>query len=402
MVLAMLGRALRTSGGVLSRRSLVTEHHVVLPRVVGNPAKPSREGDARRSRALSCAAASWLGSPQQQQQDRRRRQRELQRCRYVTEAASEASSSSSSSSSNNAVLTNTTSFLRNLDNGAEGALAGTVHVSRRSAKGLAVIFLVGTAHVSRRSAEEVRDMIRLVKPDAVMVELCADRASRLRNGQSATEMDFFKEMLSLVMPGGRRGSGGGLGGANFGQQLFKLTMQGFYRFLKSLGMDPGGEFKAAMEEADKLGARVVYGDRGMQETLQRLGSALSFQDVLRMVTGAGMKPPSQPLVDFFNGTAGGGIESQADFFNGTAGGGIESQVEAMKTRAMAREMSNYMRQVNPQLAAALIDERDQFMVNNLRKLKGRVVAVVGLAHLDGIEKRWEETQHGAATSAIGN
>ena len=28
-----------------------------------------------------------------------------------------------------------------------------------------------------------------------------------------------------------------------------------YRFLKSLGMDPGGEFKAAMEEADKLGAR---------------------------------------------------------------------------------------------------------------------------------------------------
>lgn len=36
-----------------------------------------------------------------------------------------------------------------------------------------------------------------------------------------------------------------------------------------------------------------------------------------------------------------------------------SQVEAMKTRAMAREMTNYMRQVNPQLTAALIDERDQ-------------------------------------------
>ncbi len=31
----------------------------------------------------------------------------------------------------------------------------------------------------------------------------------------------------------------------------------------------------------------------------------------------------------------------------------------MKTRKMAREMSDYMRQVNPQLAAALIDERDQ-------------------------------------------
>ena len=42
------------------------------------------------------------------------------------------------------------------------------------------------------------------------------------------------------------------------------------------------------------------------------------------------------------------------------------------------------------------------MVDNLRKLKGRVVAVVGLAHLDGIERRWEEAQHGAATSVIRN
>ena len=31
--------------------------------------------------------------------------------------------------------------------------------------------------------------------------------------------------------------------------------QGFYRVLESLGMDPGAEFKAAMEEADAIGAR---------------------------------------------------------------------------------------------------------------------------------------------------
>ena len=52
-----------------------------------------------------------------------------------------------------AALSNTTSFLRNLDTGSE-------------------IFLVGTAHVSKRSAQEVREMITLVKPDVVMVELC--------------------------------------------------------------------------------------------------------------------------------------------------------------------------------------------------------------------------------------
>ena len=49
--------------------------------------------------------------------------------------------------------------------------------------------------------------------------------------------------------------------------------------------------------------------------------------------------------------------------------------------------------MNPQLAAALIDERDQVMVDCLSKLQGRVVGVVGLAHLDGMERRWQEMQH---------
>lgn len=43
------------------------------------------------------------------------------------------------------------------------------------------IFLVGTAHVSRSSAEEVRELIRVVQPTTVMVELCEKRAERLRS-----------------------------------------------------------------------------------------------------------------------------------------------------------------------------------------------------------------------------
>ena len=43
------------------------------------------------------------------------------------------------------------------------------------------IFLVGTAHVSRQSAEEVRELIRVVRPSTVMVELCTERAERLRS-----------------------------------------------------------------------------------------------------------------------------------------------------------------------------------------------------------------------------
>ena len=43
------------------------------------------------------------------------------------------------------------------------------------------IFLVGTAHVSRNSAEEVRELIHVVKPSTIMVELCRKRADKLRS-----------------------------------------------------------------------------------------------------------------------------------------------------------------------------------------------------------------------------
>ncbi|KAL4422409.1 hypothetical protein ABPG75_008606 [Micractinium tetrahymenae] len=156
------------------------------------------------------------------------------------------SNSSSSSSSSSAVLSNTTSFLRNLHNGAE-------------------IFIVGTAHVSKRSAEEVRDMIRLVKPQSVMVELCSGRAARLRSGN--TDQDFLKQMLgSMFAPGG-----------TLSQKLVQVSLPMMYRVLKLLGMDPGGEFKVALQEAERIGARVVYGDRDVNQTLQRLSQTMNLQ-----------------------------------------------------------------------------------------------------------------------------
>ncbi len=47
--------------------------------------------------------------------------------------------------------------------------------------------------------------------------------------------------------------------------------------LKTLGMDPGLEFKVAMEEAQKLRARIVYGDANVQETMRRISQSLRMQ-----------------------------------------------------------------------------------------------------------------------------
>ena len=289
------------------------------------------------------------------------RQRPLIRC-WSNSGVESTSRRRYTTSSGTAVLSQTTSFLRNLDNGAE-------------------IFLVGTAHVSKQSAQEVRDMITLVKPDSVMIELCPNRAARLRAGQTSNA-DFIRDGLSQMFAPG----------THFGQQLFKLSLQGMYRMLHNIGMDVGGEFKAAMQAAEDQGARLVYGDRDVQETLSKLAAAVQFEDILKMMTHGGPQPP-QTMVDFFEESVGG----SSDGWN--ANSRIEAQVEAMKNRGMARQMSEWLRQFNPALAAALIDDRDEHMVRTLRRLNGRVVGVVGLAHLDGIERKWKAMQPGGVVMA---
>lgn len=56
-----------------------------------------------------------------------------------------------------------------------------------------------------------------------------------------------------------------------------LRPLGFYRVLKLLGMDPGLEFKVAMAEAQAQGAKLVYGDANVQETLKKLSASIKLQ-----------------------------------------------------------------------------------------------------------------------------
>lgn len=244
------------------------------------------------------------------------------------------------------MVTNTTSMLRNLNNGAE-------------------VFLVGTAHISKASADEVRDVMRAVRPDVVMVELDAGRAERLKRGQ--TTQEFIQGLMSQIARPGMDPKG----------LMFQLGVGGMYQAFRAFGFEPGAEFKVALEEAERMGAKVVYGDQHIQRTLARISAGLDFSQFMRLMGSS----PAEGL----------------DLGEGL--GGLESQVESLKTRAAARMMTERLRAVAPGLAQALIDDRDQHMADVLLKQHGRVVAVVGLAHLDGIERRWEAAQKagGAAT-----
>lgn len=243
-------------------------------------------------------------------------------------------------------LPETMSFLRNLDNGAE-------------------IFLVGTAHVSSASAEEVRDVIKQVKPGTVMVELCAGRAEQMLRGNDQQQFNFLKSLMSKL----------GGGSQSFAEMIAGAGLQAMYRSLKYAGLDPGAEFKVAMQEAKAMNARLVYGDQDVNKTMSRISQHLGLQNLMRMLGAA----------------IGGGSTLKSavkDLDNEKLS--LTDRVEAMKTRRSVTEMMEAMRQLNPGLVRALIDERDQVMVDNLAKLTGTVVGVVGLGHLNGMERLWAE------------
>ncbi|CAL5227735.1 g10750 [Coccomyxa viridis] len=249
-------------------------------------------------------------------------------------------------------LSETQTLLRNLDNGAE-------------------IFLVGTAHVSRDSADEVRELIHVVRPSTIMVELCKKRADKLRSSPKLPEGEFVKGFVQDLL------KQLGKGNSSLPQQIIQLGMQGFYRLLKSWGMDPGLEFKVAMEEAERLPAKLIYGDADQDHTMRRISENFSMQDVWRMLMG-GQKIPAD-VMDLMKGSK-------------SSSSGLAGQVEAMKSRKAAKAMTEYLRTVNPGLAAAMTDERDELMFKRLQQISGRGVGVVGLAHLDGIEQRWRDWQ----------
>ena len=72
-------------------------------------------------------------------------------------------------------------------------------------------------------------------------------------------------------------------------------------------------------------------------------------------------------------------------------------VETLKTRKATAAMAAAMRAQFPKVANAMLDQRDDVMTERLLEAarergEEKIVAVVGMAHMDGIEARWGDAQ----------
>eukprot|EP00890_Picochlorum_soloecismus_P005933 jgi/Picsp_1/6340/NSC_03689-R1_family protein len=234
-----------------------------------------------------------------------------------------------------------------------------------------MVFVIGTAHISEKSQIEVSRVIEAIKPENVVVELCRSRSSllydnknvRKMNDQKANALDlngenFFETIQRSLYLGGR-------------SALFLRILLSYIssNITKDLGVESGGEFKAAQVAADKIGAQVVLGDRPIEITLRRAWVSLPFQSRVRLV------------LDLFQT-----IRS----YDWKDKEGTIKAVERLKEDDDAvNSLLNALGDQFPQTIDSLVHERDLYLAWSLKRSKAvngtsNVVGVIGKGHLRGV------------------
>jgi len=222
----------------------------------------------------------------------------------------------------------------------------------------AIIYLVGTAHVSNKSAEDVAKVIRIVRPDTIVLELCNARAGLLL-GANQVPKENEDTSLSISQLREAISQKGGVTG------VLHLLLSNMYKKVASkIKIAPGLEFQRAYEEGKKIPSKFILGDRPIEITLQRSWALLSFYDKTRFMWH---------LIKDSN-------------FDVT-----EDDIEKLKSNDIITElMSEFMNEF-PSLANTLITERDMYLSGVLQSAPGQVVVgVVGLGHLRGIVDIWNK------------
>ncbi|KAJ8909081.1 hypothetical protein NDN08_005778 [Rhodosorus marinus] len=149
---------------------------------------------------------------------------------------------------------------------------GSVSVVRDEKSGVDV-YVVGCIHGFRSSVRDVETVAASVTSPirAVMIELCEDRwrvISKLKKDKRSSKLrkESFNLFSLLRAPARFGGSGPALVGS---------VLVGISNLQKLSGFEPGLEFVCAADEAKRLGAKLVLGDRPANDTIQRLSKALN-------------------------------------------------------------------------------------------------------------------------------
>ncbi|XP_069765153.1 traB domain-containing protein isoform X2 [Narcine bancroftii] len=234
------------------------------------------------------------------------------------------------------------------------------------------VYLVGTAHFSENSRKDVVKTIQEVQPDIVVVELCQYRVSMLKMDETtllkeARDINLDKLQQAIKQNGVMSGL----------MQMLLLKVSA--HITEQLGMAPGGEFREAFKEAGKVPfCKFHLGDRPIPITFKRAIAALSLWQKVKLAWGLCFL--SDPI--------------------------SKDDVEKCKQKDLLEQMMSEMIGEFPDLHRTIVAERDVYLAYMLKqaakplelplalgpepsqRVPAVVVGVVGMGHVPGIEKNW--------------
>lgn len=213
------------------------------------------------------------------------------------------------------------------------------------------IILVGTAHISKDSIKEVKDAIKKYKPDVVAVELCSKRYEAL------TKKDQWENTPITALLKANRAY-------LVLAQTFLSSIQ--RRLGKEYGVEPGSEMIAAIKAAKKEAVEVALVDRDITVTLKRAWKKMGIREKFRL---------------------------SWEFLKALVGYDAE-ELERLDLKELMKEdvisaMMKEFGEIAPSVSDVLIHERDKYIARKIldeSNEKGRVVAVVGAGHLNGVKE----------------
>jgi pheromone shutdown-related protein TraB len=209
--------------------------------------------------------------------------------------------------------------------------------------------LIGTAHVSSESVEIVKEQISEYKPDIVAVELCNSRLSSLKEPESLDSED----LLNIIKEG------------RSPMILLQTALATQQRKMGlTTGEKPGAELLVAVQIAENSNIPVEMIDRDVVVTLRRAWHRMGLLEKLRVLNTLLWDDEDEDV----------------------------SIDDVLGDSDMLSNLMEEARDVAPEAGKVLIDERDAFLAGRIQQIRGRgrILAVVGAGHLEGIVNNLKE------------
>jgi len=226
--------------------------------------------------------------------------------------------------------------------------AADVHIVEQDGR---QFILVGTAHISRASVELVHQVIDRENPDCVCIELDTKRYESLSEKKRWKSLDLKQiirnKQLSTLM--------------------INLVLASYQKKLgDQLGVMPGSELLEAATTAQAKNIPISLCDRDVRVTMRRAWKATSFWRKNYLVASL--------IASLFE-------ETEI----------TEEKLKELKETDVLSELLAELGQALPELKTVLIDERDTFLAEKIKRAKGKkIVAVVGAGHINGVKQALSE------------